>query len=115
MKNKNSFLLALTSSALVLPAYQSQAATAPERSKFSYQFSSYEEDNTEASKTFGGESERYKIDVHQFKLLKPINDEYVVTLDLQTESLSGASPWFTELNNAGQPQLVMSGASISES
>ncbi|MDH5434448.1 MAG: DUF3570 domain-containing protein [Gammaproteobacteria bacterium] len=115
MKNKNSFLLALTSSALVLPAYQSQAATAPERSKFSYQFSSYQEDNTEASKTFGGESERYKIDVHQFKLLKPINDEYVVTLDLQTESLSGASPWFTELNNAGQPQLVMSGASISES
>lgn len=115
MKSKSCLLLALTSSAAMLPPYQvADASTSPEKSKFGYRYSNYQEDNTKNNKTFGGAASRYDIKIHQFQLLKPLSDEYVLTVDVQTESLSGASPWFTELNSSGEAQLVMSGASIDE-
>ena len=118
---KSEALLALTAAALMLPALSQEASadTPPENIKLGYRFSSYGEDATDAAKTFGSinnasaSSERYDIDVNQFSLLMPLAVKYSLAVDVQTESLSGASPWFTGEAN-GQAKLVMSGASIKE-
>lgn len=114
-KNKSNALLALTSAALMLPGIseKSHADTPPENIKVGYRFSNYQEDVTDANKTFGPSADRYDIDINQFRLLVPFMDQYSLTLDLQTETLSGASPWFTG-EVGGQAKLVMSGASIKE-
>ena len=60
---KHPALLALTSSALLLPAYQAARADAPpEFMEMGVRYSKYDEDRTQASKTFGGSSQRYDID-----------------------------------------------------
>ena len=122
-KKKSNTLLALSSAALLLPAISqnSQADTPPENIKLGYRISNYQEDDTPADKTFGpinnintsAALERYDIDVNQFRLIVPFMDQYSLAVDLQTETLSGASPWFTG-EIGGQAKLVMSGASIRE-
>ena len=77
--DKQSALLALTSSALLLPAYQGVRADAPpELTELGMRYSNYKEDNTQGSKTFGGSSERYEIDAAQFHLLAPVLDSWSV-------------------------------------
>jgi hypothetical protein len=109
-------LLALTSSALLLPAYQQTRADAPpDFTEIGMSYSRYEEDDTKAGRTFGGESsERYEIDVAQFHLLSPVSDDWSVALDVQWEDMSGASPWFVGQGLSGSPQVFMSGASIED-
>ncbi len=108
-------LLALTSSALLLPAYQGARADAPpEYTQMGMSYSRYEEDDTQAGKTFDGSSERYEIDVAQFYLLAPVSDDWSVALDVQWEDMSGASPWFVGLAEDGGAQVFMSGASIED-
>ncbi|MEP5763489.1 MAG: DUF3570 domain-containing protein [Halieaceae bacterium] len=108
-------LLALTSSALLLPAYQGARADAPpDFTEIGVSYSKYEEDDTQAGKTFGGSSERYEIDVAQFHLLAPVGDDWSVALDVQWEDMSGASPWFVGLSADGDPNVLMSGASIED-
>ncbi len=108
-------LLALTSSALLLPAYQHARADAPpDFTEIGVSYSNYEEDDTQAGKTIGDSSERYEIDVAQFHLLAPVSDNWSVALDVQWEDMSGASPWFVGLALDGDPAVVMSGASIEE-
>jgi hypothetical protein len=113
---KNSTLLALTSSALLLPAYQVANADAPpEFTEVGVRYSKYEEDDTLASKTFGGkQSQRYEIDIAQFHLLAPVSDQWSVALDVQWEDMSGASPWFVGESLDGTPEVIMSGASIKD-
>lgn len=109
-------LLALTSSALLLPGYQhAQADAAPEVAELGIRYSNYEEDDTRSSKTFGGSSERYDIDVAQFHLLAPVSDHWSVALDVSYEDMSGASPWFVGESVEGEPKVFMSGASIEDS
>ena len=113
--DRQSALLALTSSALLLPAYQGVRADAPpEFTELGMRYSKYEEDNTQGSKTFGGSSERYEIDAAQFHLLAPVLDNWSVAVDLQWEDMSGASPWFVGQSLDGGPKVIMSGASIED-
>lgn len=115
-REKHPTLLALTSSALLLPAYQQASADAPpDFTEIGIRYSKYEEDNTQAGKTFGGkDSQRYEIDVAQFHLLAPVADDWSVALDVQWEDMSGASPWFVGQKADGSPEVIMSGASIAD-
>ena len=114
-KEKHPALLALTSGALLLPPYQTAKADAPpEFGEVGLRYSRYEEDDISASNAFGKRSERYEIDVAQFHLLAPVDDNWVLALDLQWENMSGASPWFVGESVEGDPQVVMSGASIED-
>jgi hypothetical protein len=108
-------LLALTSSALLLPAYQQANADAPpDYTTLGMSYSRYQEDDIQAGRTVGGESiERYEIDVAQFYLLAPVGDDWSVALDVQWEDMSGASPWFVGLDD-GDAKVFMSGASIED-
>ncbi len=113
-KNNKTALAALTASALALPAFQVAAATAPTESEVGYRYSSYEEDDAPASRVATGDTKRYSIDTQQFRLLSPVGKNFSVSLDILTETMSGASPLGTQEGSGGEPQLVMSGASISE-
>ncbi|MEP4146216.1 MAG: DUF3570 domain-containing protein [Halioglobus sp.] len=113
--DSNSTLLALTSSALLLPAYQpAQAEAPPEYTELGLRYSNYEEDDTSSRKTFGGSSERMEVDVAQFHLLAPVADDWSVALDVSWEDMSGASPWFVGQAADGEDKVVMSGASIED-
>ncbi len=114
-KDKHPTLLALTSSALLLPAYQQANADAPpDFTEVGLRYSKYKEDDTQAGKSFGNSSERYDIDVAQFHLLAPVADNWSVALDVQWEDMSGASPWFVGENANGDANVIMSGASIED-
>jgi len=114
-RDAHSTLAALTSSALLLPAYQGVRADAPpEFTELGVRYSKYEEDNAQAGKTLFGSRDRYDIDVAQFHLLAPVGDNWSVALDVQWEDMSGASPWFVGLGLDGSPSVVMSGASIED-
>lgn len=113
--DSNNTLLALTSSALLLPAYQpAQAEAPPEYTELGLRYSNYEEDDTSSRKTFGGSSERMEVDVAQFHLLAPVADDWSVALDVSWEDMSGASPWFVGQAADGDDKVVMSGASIED-
>jgi hypothetical protein len=114
-RDKNPTLLALTSSALLLPAYQgAQADAPPQFTELGIRYSEYKEDDSSGSKTFGGSSERYEVDVAQFHLLAPVSDNWSVALDVAWEDMSGASPWFVGESQDGSPKVIMSGASIAD-
>jgi hypothetical protein len=112
---RNPSLVALTSSALLLPAYQGALADAPpEYTELGVRYSKYEEDDILAKKAFGGDSDRYDIDIAQFHLLAPVADNWSVALDVGWEDMSGASPWFVGESASGDPKVIMSGASIED-
>ena len=112
---RNPTLLALTSSALLLPAYQhAQADAPPTEGVVGINYSGYEEDDLLESKSFNGPSERYDIDIAQFHLLAPVGDDWSLALDIQYEDMSGASPWFVGMDADGSAKVVMSGASIED-
>jgi hypothetical protein len=113
--DKHPALLALTSSALLLPVYQAARADAPpEFMEMGMRYSKYKEDDTQGKKTFGGSSERYDIDAAQFHLLAPVADNWSLAVDVQWEDMSGASPWFVGESLDGSPKVIMSGASIED-
>lgn len=113
--NCNPTLMALTSSALLLPAYQGALADAPpEYTEVGVRYSKYEEDDILSKKAFGGDSERYEIDVAQFHLLAPVAEQWSVALDVAWEDMSGASPWFVGESAGNDPKVIMSGASIED-
>jgi hypothetical protein len=112
---KNTTLLALTSSALMLPGYEGALAdAAPAFAEMGVRYSKYEEDDSKNSNTFGASSERYDIDVAQFHLLAPVSNNWSIALDVQWEDMSGASPWFVGESTPGEPKIIMSGASIED-
>lgn len=114
-REKSPALLALTSSALLLPGYHGARGDAPpENTSVGVRLSNYQEDDTLSSKTAGGSSERYDIDVAQFHLLAPVADDWSFALDIQREDMSGASPWFVGPSLDGSPQVFMSAASIQD-
>ncbi|MCP4840855.1 MAG: DUF3570 domain-containing protein, partial [Halieaceae bacterium] len=95
--DRNPALMALTSSALLLPAYQgAQADAPPEFAEAGMQYSKYKEDDITAKKAFGftdSTRQRFDIDVAQFHLLAPVLDDWSVAVDVAWEDMSGASPW----------------------
>ncbi len=111
----NATLLALTSSALMLPAYQGARADAPpEFTELGMRLSTYQEDDTSGGNTFGGGSDRMEVDVLQLHLLAPVAADWSVALDVAWEDMSGASPWFVGESEPGNPRVVMSSASIED-
>ena len=115
-KQRSNALLALTSSALALPgiAGKVEAASPVAEAQVDYRYSTYSEDDISSSKTSNADTQRYEIDTHQFRMVRPWGDEYDVTLNLLYETMSGASPWFITPGANNQPIQVMSGATIDE-
>lgn len=122
-------LLALSAAALALPALAPQAiAVAPTETVLSYRYSQYREQDLDSSMVSrvnenngGASTERYSIDVNQYGFSTPVGEHFAFSLEVQDETLSGATPWATIVNKKGTPstsddsvQVVMSGASIRE-
>lgn len=129
IKNTQQRLLALSAAALALPALSPQVvAVAPTETVLSYRYSQYREQDLDASNVSkvnvdqgGASTERYSIDVNQYGFSTPVGDHYAFSLEVQDETLSGATPWGTIVDKKGTPstaddqvQVVMSGASIRE-
>jgi len=129
MSIQNNRLLALSAAALALPALAPSArAVAPTETVLSYRYSQYREEDLDRAEVSdinveegGASTHRYNIDVNQYSLSTPVGQHYAMTLDVQDETLTGATPWGTVMNKNGTPQtdddrvqVVMSGASIHE-
>jgi Protein of unknown function (DUF3570) len=110
-------LALLTTSALALiPGLAERAAAQAQDNGWSlqYGYSMYSEASMPASKVVAGSRERYDIDTHQFRLDAPIGGHISVGLDVAYEKMTGASPWLIQPNLAGDPVVVMTGASIED-
>lgn len=111
MKSKPSrSLIALSTSALALPGI-AQADAPPTESTLSYKISNYQEGDLTRAQVPFGELGRYDIDVHQFQYVSPLGRDFALFIDANHEDMSGASPWFSTANAAGEPVINMSGAS----
>jgi hypothetical protein len=109
--SQTSPLLALCSAALSLPV---NSATQPVQTEVSIKTSSYQERDLSESDVLLGETERYDIDINQFRLLTPVSGAWSLGVDISRETMSGASPWGTVAGVDGEASLIMSGATISE-
>lgn len=87
-------LTLLTTSALAIPGILSHVhAAVPAQSEVNYRYTFYSEDDSPAARdSSNGAQERYKIQVHQFALLHPLNTKWAVSGEASYESMSGASP-----------------------
>lgn len=114
----NSALLALAGSALGLPGIAGKAVAAEQvtESQVDYSYTRYAEEDMPQSKQSGatGDTERYTIDTHQLRVVRPWGDTYDLSVDLMYETMSGASPWYIVPGANGEPLQVMSGATIEE-
>ncbi|TRX55803.1 DUF3570 domain-containing protein [Thalassomonas sp. M1454] len=106
-------LSALAATAAVLPNI-AQADSPAESIVIGYKHHKYTEKDASATQTGNQKVERYEIDVNQFQLLLPLSDKYQLNFDYQTETMSGASPWYTYKAGDGTVRQVMSGASIKD-
>ena len=96
-----------------LPIYQNALADAPPAfSEIGIRYSHYDEDALPESKLIFGSRNRYDIDVTQLWFETPVGGSWSVAMDIQNDSMSGASPWFVGTTIDGQPGVIMSGASI---
>ena len=109
-------LAALTTSALALIPGLAERANAQSDNgwKIDYGYSMYSEGRIGANKVSAGSRDRYDIDTHSFVLAAPIGSHISLGLDVAYEKMTGASPWFIEPNLAGDPVVVMTGASIQD-
>lgn len=114
-------LNALTSAALAIPGMaitatstQVHADAPPTNTEVGYRYSQYQEDDIPESKLASGSNQRYDIDVHQFRLLTAVGEQYSVDATFDYETMSGASPFGTVSGTDGNPLVVMSGASIED-
>lgn len=108
-------LLALTTSALCLPAYSGAAhAWADPEVEASYRFSYYDESSLPSKATNGNDGDRYEVKSHQFHLLAPAGETLDFGVDVAHETMSGASPWYIVPGDDGRPIQIMSGATIDD-
>ncbi len=114
-------LNALTTAALAIPGMAMTAVATgvhaeapPTNTEVGYRYSHYQEEDVPQSKLASGSKQRYDIDVHQFRVLTPVGENYAVDTTFDYETMSGASPYGTVDDGEGNPLLVMSGASIED-
>jgi hypothetical protein len=110
-------LALLTGSALALIPGLAQRAAAQSAENgwlVQYGYSMYSEGSIPSSKLAAGSPDRYDIDTHQLRLDIPVGAYVSIGLDVAYEKMTGASPWLIEPNLAGDPVVVMTGASISD-
>lgn len=110
----NHALLAFTAAATALPGVAPQAQQIADAVEIGYRYHSYEEDPIDQDKVLGIATDRYDIDVNQFRLVAPLNDNFQLDVDYQREKMSGASPWYTFKLGDEAPVQIMSGASIED-
>ena len=94
---------ALTSSTLALPGLASSAAAESPALEIQtdYTYSNYKEDALDPSKvTPGGETSRYEIDIHQFRIASPIGERWDAAFDFTYETMTGATPCSTTIPSA---------------
>lgn len=101
-------LAALAAAAATLPV---QAESAPTEQVMAYRFSQYQEADAPRERTFTPITERYSIDIHQFRYGRPLGDDWYLNSEFQYETLSGASPMQTYRTTEGKSLMLMSGAS----
>lgn len=106
-------LQALLLSALALPGL-AQAASRDEDLFFALRASQYSEDAVPASQLGSAEGDRYDIQVLQARFSTPLGRDFAVGTTLAYESMSGASPWFVQAGEDGEPVQVLSGATIED-
>lgn len=107
-------LQALTAAAMTLPAYQAPAATRDETARVSVRTALYDEDALDPAQVSSDTTERYDIEIGQFRASAPLGERFSVALDVAYETMSGASPWFVQPDADGKPVQVMSGATIDD-
>lgn len=114
--NNSGVLAALTGAALGLPAIAqlSQGAEMPSQTEIGYRYSDYQEDDVDSKNVLSGSSERYNIDVHQFRLVAPVAEDASLTIDGMYETMTGASALSVVSLPQGDSALIMTGASIKE-
>lgn len=103
-------LAILSSAALSLPAI---AADQPADTTISVRASHYEEGAISKRDVIAGDTDRYDIDIYQFRLLAPLGRNWSLGLGVSREIMSGASPW-GGVDLPDGAQLIMSGATIAD-
>ena len=118
-QNASSRLMALSAAAVALPGISAPVqAAAPTETVIGYRYTAYNESTLDADDVASGDLGRYDINVNQWSLLTPIGAHWSLAVNIQDETLSGASPWYVQPKELGDdtidyntPQVVMSGAS----
>ena len=84
------------------------------KKQVSVRLTNYQEDPLPSSRRAIGSTERYGINVLQVNYFTPYKDDYSIAVSGQYESLSGASPFSSQVNQDGETEVLMSGATIDE-
>ena len=119
MKEKSKKLAAITTAAFALPGMlpkTAMAQSAPEDYEVSYRYNKYQEGDGTTNPGTANQSSiaRYDIDIHQLAIIAPVSSRFALSLDVASENMSGASPWFITENNDGEAIVNFSGPSITE-
>lgn len=108
----------LVASALAIPSVcissHSSAAVAPESHEVSLRFTEYRENDMPSERVTVGSDQRYSIDILQFSLISPLQNQKLLKTYIAYETMSGASPLKSQQNDSEQTEVLMSGASIEE-
>jgi len=115
-KQHTKTLVALTSSALLIPSL-SLGMPVPDKKTLSVRYSNYAEDSIAVSDTtLGGSSDidRYDINVLQVGAAFPVSEKLAMAVNLDIESMSGATPWYIVRDSNNAAKVVMTGASVDD-
>lgn len=114
-RTRHPLLTQLSAAVLALPAIQStQAQQIPGDHSLSYRISQYDEDRLPTEAVVDGAADRYEIEIHQLRFATDLSTTQTLTFDATRESMSGSTPWFFFPDAQGDPQLIMSGATITD-
>ena len=105
---------ALFASSLGLPGMQDLLAAESPEENIAYRFTHYDEEPLPRNQLLAGDPSRYKIDSHQLRWVKNLDESYTLTVGYLHEAMSGSSPWYVIPGTSGQALQVMSGATIRE-
>lgn len=108
----------LMASALAIPSVcipsHTNAAVAPTNHELSLRFTEYRENEMPSERVTVGSDQRYSIDILQFSLISPLQNQKLLKTYIAYETMSGASPLKSQQNDSEQTEVLMSGASIEE-
>ena len=121
--SSNNAISKLTASAMAIPSISisslgispiAHGAVAPEEHEVSLRLTQYREEDMPLERVTVGSEQRYNIDILQFSLATPLNNQKRLETYLAYETMSGASPLKSQQNTSEQTEVLMSGASIEE-